>query len=259
MNMKKVLSLILALVMAMTALTGIALAEAPEATEEEFDLTELLALLEGLGAEEGEDDGEEADLSAFLGMLGGILGEEEEAEEDEGAELGELLGLLGGIFGEEEEGEDEEADLSAFLGLLGGIFAEEEEPAEKSAPEAEEEIDLAGLLAMLGDLFGEEEAAAADYPKAESVEQFFGTWKLAKVTFFGEEVPLTENDNSTLTINEKGVWIDEVDDTETELVLKDGVLAFGDGEEDFIIIHLTETGVCFCLAGILDLDFVAAK
>ena len=192
--MKKVLSLILALVMAMTALTGIALAEAPAATEEEFDLSELLGLLKGLSAEEGEEGGEEADLSAFLGML-------------------------------------------------GGLFGGEKESAEKSAAEAEEE-------------------AAVEYPKAESIEQFYGVWNLVKITFFGEEVPLTQGEetlSATLIINEKGVFFGEVDDTETELFLKDGVLSFSDSEQDFAVIHLTETGICFCLAGILDLDFVAAE
>ena len=220
--MKKVLSLILALVMAMTALTGIALAEAPAATEEEFDLSELLGLLEGLSAEEGEEGGEEADLSAFLGMLGGLFGGEKESAEKSAAEA-----------------EEEEFNLSALMGMLGGLFGGEKESAEKSAAEEE---------------------AAVEYPKAESIEQFYGVWNLVKITFFGEEVPLTQGEetlSATLIINEKGIYFDKVDDTETELVFKDGVLTFG--EEDFAVIHLTETGICFCLAGILDLDFVAAE
>ena len=204
--MKKVLSLILALVMAMTALTGIALAEAPETTDEEIGLSELET-------------------------------KEETKEETE---------------------EDKSAELSGLLGMLGGLFGGEKESAEKSAAETEEEeFNLSALMGMLGGLFGAEEKAAEEYPKAESPEQFFGTWKLVKVTFFGEEVPLPEDDNSTLILNAKGAWFDEVDETETELVFKDGVLTFG--EEDFVVIHLTETGICFCLAGILDLDFVAAE
>lgn len=215
--MKKVLSLILALVMAMTALTGIALAEAPETTDKKIDLSELFGLLEGLSREEGE--------------------------EDKSAELSGLLGLIGGLYGSQEEAaaEDEEADVSAFLGLLGGLFGGEKESAEKSAAEEE---------------------AAVEYPKAESIEQFYGVWNLVKITFFGEEVPLTQGEetlSATLIINEKGIYFDKVDDTETELFLKDGVLSFSDSEQDFAVIHLTETGICFCLAGILDLDFVAAE
>jgi len=207
--MKKTLSLILAIAMAMTALTGIALAEAAETTETESELSGLLNLLGSLTEEKGTEGGEEVDLSSFLGQLGSLFkGEEEGAVAKTGEETGEGI------------------NLTSLMGMLGGAF-------------------------------GENGSAAADYPKAESVDQFFGTWKLSKITFLGEDVPLTEENNTTLIINEKGIFFDEVDENETELVLKDGHLSFG--EKDAVIIHLSETGVCFCLAGILDMDFVAAE
>ena len=256
--MKKVLSLILAIAMAMTALTGIALAEATETTEAGSELNELMNLLGSLTNEKGTEGGEEFDLSALLGMLGGLLDKGEagaEGENNNGGKLTELLGMLGGMIGSKDAAAENggESGMSALLDTLGGLFNGAEEGTEvKSDAETEQGADLSGLMGMLG---GTKEAA--DYPKAESADQFFGTWKLAKTTFLGEEIPPTEETSTTLIINEKGIFFDKVDDTETELVLKEGHLSLG--EKGAVIIHLTETGICFSLAGILDMDFVAAE
>lgn len=231
--MKKVLSLILALVMAMTALTGIALAE----TAEEPKLTELASLLDKLFAEEeGEDD------------------------------LNALLGLIGGLFDKEEENE-EENDQGALLNLLGELFSEEQETRT-----AEEKEKAAELIALLELLFGEGKQTDenlfakitllthGDVIKAESIDQFYGTFTMTGASLFGEEIPASELDDSettTLIINEKGIFFDEVDDKETPLVLKGGILLID--EDSPISIHLTADGVCFTLLGILDLDFTAVK
>ncbi len=277
--MKKVLSLILALVMAMTALTGIALAEAAEETGADSELAAFLGMLSGFFGEEegGGEESENLELGELLGMLGAFLGEEEPAEktgteaEEEDIDLAALIALLGDAFGKEEESaektgteaEEEDVDLAALIAMLGDAFGKEEEPAEKTGAEAEEgDVDLVALIAMLGDAFSKEEEGDKYPIKAESIEQFYGAWTLAKVTFFGEDVPLTASEelaSKSLIINEQGVFFGDVEEPETALVFKDGILTLADAEGNFIVIHLTETGICFEMFGILDLDYAPAE
>ena len=219
--MKKVLSLILALVMALSMLSGIALAD----TAEEPKLTELASLLDKLFAEEeGEDD-----LNAL----------ENEEENDQGA----LLNLLGELFSEEQETRtaEEKEKAAELIALLELLFGEGEQTDEN----------LFAKITML---------THGDVIKAESIDQFYGTFTMTGASLFGEEIPASELDDSettTLIINEKGIFFDEVDDEETPLVLKGGILLID--EDSPISIHLTADGVCFTLLGILDLDFTAVK
>ena len=219
--MKKVLSLILALVMAMTVLTGIALAD----TAEEPKLTELASLLDKLFAEEeGEDD-----LNAL----------ENEEENDQGA----LLNLLGELFSVEQETRtaEEKEKAAELIALLELLFGEGEQTDEN----------LFAKITLL---------THGDVIKAESIDQFYGTFTLTGASLFGEEVPTSEfegSETATLIINEKGIFFDEVDDEETPLVLKGGILLVG--EDSPVSIHLTTDGVCFTLLGLLDLDFAAVK
>ena len=220
--MKKILSWILALVMAMTALTGIALAD----TAEEPKLTELASLLDKLFSKEekGEDD-----LNAL----------ENEEENDQGA----LLNLLGELFSEEQETRtaEEKEKAAELIALLKLLFGEGEQTDEN----------LFAKITML---------THGDVIKAESIDQFYGTFTLTGASLFGEEVPASElegSETATLIISEKGIFFDEADDEETPLVLKGGILLVG--EDSPVSIHLTTDGVCFTLLGILDLDFAAVK
>ena len=271
--MKKALSLILALVMAMTAMTGIALAETAEKTNEKSDKSNLAGLLEGLFSE-GEGEGEEADLSGLLGQFGGLFG-----QDGEEADLSGLLGGLGGLFGQEGE----EADLSGLLGGLGGLFGQEGEEVDLSGlmgmfggllGQEGEEVDLSDLMGMFGGLFVEAEGAQGeenlfgkitkstheDFILADSIEQFYGNWVLSKVILFGEEVPaseISESGATLLTINEKGIFFDEENSEETPPQLKDGFLTLGDNFP--VSVYLTADGICVTLPGVLDMYFAAAK
>lgn len=220
--MKKVLSLILALVMALSMLSGVALAD----TAEEPKLTELASLLDKLFSKEekGEDD-----LNAL----------ENEEENDQGA----LLNLLGELFSEEQETRtaEEKEKAAELIALLELLFGEGEQTDEN----------LFAKITLL---------THGDVIKAESIDQFYGTFTMTGASLFGEEIPASELDDSettTLIINEKGIFFDEVDDEETPLVLKGGILLID--EDSPISIHLTADGVCFTLLGILDLDFTAVK
>ena len=275
--MKKVLSLMLALVMVMTALTGIALAETTEQTSENSDLSALLGQLDGLFGEgngEGEDvdlaglmgqlgglfgegDGEQADLAGLMGQLGGLFGE----GDGESFDLSGLMGQLGGLFG---EGDGQQADLSGLLGQLGGLFAEGDG----------QQADLSGLTGMIGGLFagdkGAQEgenlfakitkAAHGDVLLADSIEQFFGSWVLTKASLLGEEIPdsdIAESASTLLTINETAIFFGDEAIENAPPQLKDGILILG--EELPVSVHLTNDGICLTLLGILDLDFVKAE
>lgn len=232
---KKILSVILASTMMLTAVPAFA-----QETTEDFDLSEILSELTDSGVEDVEEG-----LSSLLGLLGGA------ADDLKDTDLSSVLGLIG------DAAEGEDFDLSSLLGGLESVV-ELPEMAE-SAVSLEDGVDLDDLNAILGALV---QKSHEDGVKAESIDQFYGTWTLDKASAFGEEVPVEEvlegKDSMTLTISENGLELDSEEDPETEMELKDGVLVVGDG--NFGVVHLTEGGgICLSLGGLLDLDFVPAE
>lgn len=226
--MKKVLSLILALVMALSMLSGVALAD----TAEEPKLTELASLLDELFSK--EEKGEEAnkqDLASLFGLLGELFSKEGEEETRATGEKGPvkvfLLDLLESLIDELAQIDLHElANTDSF----GQFF-----------------------LTLLDDF---KQIDLADAIKADSIEQFFGNWNLISASIFGKELPIDEIFNTEkpiiLTINEKGII-----DIDTNMTLSNGILTFGG--QDVAYIHLCEHGICFSVSGILGLDFAAAE
>ena len=252
--MKKFLSLILVASMVMISVPAYA-KDTPD------DLSDLLSDLS-----EGDAD---ADLSSLLGLLGGLASNVKISKD---AALSSLLGTLGDFSDEALSSKD--TDLTSLLGGLGfdlsaaesGEAVTESAVSEEAATEsgAAAETD-AELDAVLGALVAR---SHEDGIKADQIDQFYGTWKLEKVTVLGQEVPqeeiLDEDDKLMfLTIGENGISFDDElegddddDDDSIGLALKDGVLVLGEG--NFGVAHLTSEGICLTLGGLLDLDFVAA-
>ena len=232
--MKKALSLILALVIAMTSLTNIAMAETAEETSKGFS------------------------LSSVFNKLGSLFHKEESKEEGtEGSSiLSELMNILGKLFSKEGRealrNAGKEGPLKAFLlDLLESLIDQitQMDFRELLSVESVEQF----FLTLLDDF---KQIDLENAVKAESIDQFYGSWNLSKVYVFGEEIPVTAIFHIVklpiLNISEKGIT-----GIETEMKLSDGILVFGG--QDIVYIYLCDSGVCLSASGLLSLKFTPKK
>ena len=246
---------------------------------DEEQLNKLLSFLFG-----GQSEGEGAasgKFSEWLGMLSGLMGSEGSTSENGGSDvLSSLLGsLLGGSAEEADssglvknsEGTEEALDLSMLLGLLGGgsDFIKADDDASQSVQEigeTKESDDLSALLALLAG-----EGSESELPEtvaAESVEQFFGAWKLTgcalnnklveleNLTVIGMELP-----PQNLVISE-GKLTYEADDgkeitSPVKMELVDGRLSVTENSE-VTAISLTKDGGLIVSHSIISLIFAPA-
>ena len=149
---------------------------------------------------------------------------------------------------------DETEGLPAFLSDLMGD---------------DEDVSLSSLIDNLKGLLGSEEvngealpAETEDVMKADSIEDFYGSWDMVSAYVVDKEIPLSEfmKDGSSLrlVLSEDGLFTgseDGLEESGAVLSLEDGVLAVRADGTKIGTIYLTEDGVMFTLFGTLDMNF----
>ena len=231
--MKKILSMVLALAMMLTA--AAAFAEAPA---EESGLSSLLGTLLSGSDEGSEGSGLSSLLGSLMGKLGsknfslssllkpllkklgtlkgvrlseligalkqklsGLLGgitKSADAEGSEDAGLSSLLGLLSGVTGESDGTESGESfDLSSLLGLLGGGAGE-------SGIESVSGDDLAGLLGLLaGDESGDDfdfDAFLEEFRSSPEYQEYIARWDARKAYLNERYADLEKGDEQIVIV-----------------------------------------------------------
>ena len=293
---KKLIALFLALCMVCAMIPALA----ETAAETEVNAEELLAegeagdwaaLLGGLGAGEGEErglgdlfgsvlgglsSGEEGGLGDLFGSVLGGLGSGEEGG------LGDLLGSVLGSLGSEEGGlsglvssllgslfEDGSSLSGLVNSLLGSLSSgdgsglgaflggENADLGTKSIVEGEavESEDLDAFLSMLS-----QNDVPANAIKAESAEQFFGTWKLVRAKIGQTEVTVEELGETAQMVLSADSFSMKMEEEYTEAItteLADGALVVTmEGEP--VKLYLTDAGELVLALGFMDLYFAPA-
>lgn len=254
--MKKLLALILALCMTLTAVFALAenkeeskkdaeAAETETKTEEKAeekkdkiknDESSLSVLLSQLFASDELADGQ--DSESLGALLGGLLGGKSD-EKKENTESG-LSGMLSGLFGSES---DEKG--SGFMDSLKSLFGGDSD--EKKTEEKAEGSELYSpeTIKMMLEATGMKAAEELKYKAAEKADEFYCEWKLSAILVMGYQLigeELLKYTDLTLTFSADKIECKTAEETKTIAItsseLKDGALAVN--AEGEINLKLTE-------------------
>ena len=300
------------LVLAVPAMSFAETATDAATEDESAQLEMLMQLLGALGAENDTEDEQmsEEDGAAMASLFAAILqsmGGEEGAGAAEGEQMsGEDMAALMELFaamgdadgteateaaeetaeaaeGEEMSEEDTAALTELFTALFDSIAAEaneneaDGEPAESAEAETAEsasEEEASGLDGLLGAVLGglASELPQPDSIAAETVDQFYGSWKLDRVEMAGGVVlspeMLSDFDLSLaaqMTISADGVTIAVTANEESNEEAIESAVEFRDGSlymtsnDETLKYDLTGEGELVCSIKLANVYFVKAE